>query len=208
MIERPDDARKRLDLAWNQIITECRQVLGSELHYQAMVYHALRTSGGVPVHQIGMNVKQYIRTVTSEVFSTLADRKHADFRQGFEPIPDVLVFKSDINSDWRRRNFENTLKHMLLAIEIKASERSKSRLGAAEIRTDILKLDAHRQEVRELGSDFIPVMMVIDTAPLENERMTDWSLSQSRDLAKSVGVEFRYFSSERAIVDRNDSSAL
>lgn len=208
MIARPNDAHQRLDLAWNQIITECRQVLGSELHYQAMVYHALRTSGGVPIPQIGMNVKQYIKTVTSEMFTKLADRKHADFSQGFEPIPDVVIFGYGVNSDWRRRNYENTLKHTLLAIEIKASERAKSRLGAAEIKTDILKLNAHRQEVRELGSDFIPVMMVIDTAPLESERMTEWSLGQSRDLAKSVSVEFRYFSMDRVIVDSTNSTSI
>jgi hypothetical protein len=114
--------------------------------------------------------------------------------------------ETDVLSRQRlRRNYENTLKHMLLTIEIKASERAKSRLGAAELRTDILKLDAHRQEVRELGSDFIPVMMVIDTAPLERERVTEWSLGQSRDLAKSLKVEFRYFSLDRVIVDSTNS---
>ncbi|MEH6490232.1 hypothetical protein [Hyphomonas oceanitis] len=208
MIANSNEAYNCLEAAWDQIVSECRQVLGSELHYQAMVYHALRTSGGVPVQKIGMNVKQYIQTVASEMFTKLADRKHVDFRQGFEPIPDVVIFGYGVNSDWRRRNFESTLKHMLLAIEIKASERAKSRLGAAEIKTDILKLDAHRQEVRELGSDFIPVMMIIDTAHLESERMTAWSLGQSRELATSLGVEFRYFNLDRVIVDRNESSAL
>lgn len=202
MIATKAEAHARLDACWSQIVTECRQVLGSELHYQAMVYHALRTSGAVPVEQIGMNVKQYLRTVTSELFEEMAERKHPNFRQGFEPIPDVVIFSTGINADWRRRNAENTLNHMLLAIEIKASERAKSRLSASEIITDIKKLDAHRQEVRVLGSDFIPIMLVIDTAPLEGERMTEFSLSQSREAAKSVGIEFRYFNPHTHIVDR------
>lgn len=202
MITTGADALSRLDQSWPQILRECRQVLGSELHYQAMVYHALRTSGEVPVGQVGMNVKQYMRTVTSGLFVKMAEQKHPDFNQGFEPIPDVVIFHPSIDADWRRRNAENTLKHMLLAIEIKASERAKSRLSASEITTDIMKLEAHRQEVRTLGLDFIPVMMVIDTAPLGGERMTEWSLSQSREAAKSVGIEFRYFNPDQQIIDR------
>ena len=49
---------------------ECRAVLGGELHYQAMAYHALRMAG-VPLAQVGMNVKQWIAEPTSELFRQL-----------------------------------------------------------------------------------------------------------------------------------------
>lgn len=60
MMETATDAIGRLRRAWPQVVVECRDVLGSELHYQAVVYHCLRDSGSVPRRQIGMNVKQWI----------------------------------------------------------------------------------------------------------------------------------------------------
>jgi len=54
------DAKEALMRAWPSIVRECRQVLGSELHYQAMIYHCLRHYGKVPIDQIGMNVKMSI----------------------------------------------------------------------------------------------------------------------------------------------------
>jgi hypothetical protein len=47
---------------------------------------------------------------------------------GFEPIPDIVLFSPNISSDWRRKNYRNTLKNMLITIEVKASKREKSRL--------------------------------------------------------------------------------
>ena len=44
------------------------------------------------------------------------------FRGGREPIPDLVIFSPDIAGDFRRRNYANTLCHMLLAAEIKVSE--------------------------------------------------------------------------------------
>jgi len=201
MISTSRHALAALDSAWGQIISDCRQVLGSELHYQAIVYHALRTSGSVPLRQIGMNVKQYLPSVSTDMFRDLAARKQPGFNQGFEPIPDVVIFSEELGADWRRRNASKTLRCMLLAIEIKASERAASRLTAAEIRTDILKLAAHREEVRALGADFLPVMMVIDTAPDQSERMTERGLAQSRETGMKAGVQFRYFSADAAFVD-------
>ena len=116
------EAREALMSAWPQIISECRSVLGSELHYQAMIYHNLRVVG-VPANQLGMNVKMYITECKTDLFKELDLRKHEDYRGGFEPIPDVVIFSRMVKGDWRRRKREITLRTMLLAIEVKASER-------------------------------------------------------------------------------------
>lgn len=193
-----EDAKQCLTIAWPHIVNDCRLVLGSELHYQAMVYHCLRSYGKAPIDQIGMNVKMWIDSPVSEVFIGLDKRKHIDFRGGFEPIPDVCLFKPKIAGDWRRRNFANTIKSMLLAIEVKASERKDKKLTAIEIVRDIKKLSAHREEAVARGSKFLPVMMVIDTAPKANERMTEYSLSASIEAAQSYGVKFLYVSPDIA----------
>ncbi len=111
-----DDAKKAIRNAWPQIMMECLSVLGSELHYQAMIYHALRDTGDVPVNQLGMNVKMWVDNPVSELFQELNLRKHVDYQGGFEPIPDVVLFSPEINSDWRRRNRVNTQKHVLIAL--------------------------------------------------------------------------------------------
>jgi len=175
-------------------VTECRQVLGSELHYQAMVYSSLRNQGQVPAQQVGMNVKMWISNLVSDLFKTLDARKREGFQGGFEPIPDVCLFSPGIEGDWRRRNNRATLRHLLLAIEVKASERSGGRLSAREIVFDIEKLAAHRQEAQARGSTFHPVMMVIDTAPLLAERMMGASLKQAQDAARELSVSLLYLS--------------
>ncbi|MFC3166915.1 hypothetical protein [Paracoccus fontiphilus] len=187
-----DDACKALASAWTTIIDECRAVLGGELHYQAMVYHALRTAG-VPLRQVGMNVKQMIRDPRTEVFQALMGTRHEDYRAGVEPIPDVVLFNEGVGGDWRRRNAEATLKAMLLAIEIKASERDRRRLTFAEISWDIRKMAAQREEVSvRYGHRFIPVMMVIDVAPQENERMRRHDMTRCCDLASDLEVDWYY----------------
>lgn len=187
------EAKQCLITAWPYIVEECRQVLGSELHYQAMVYHCLRTHGCVPSDQIGMNVKMYIESPKSKFFRKAQKGRHADF-QGVEPIPDVCLFKPKIFGDWRRRNFEDTLTSLLLAIEIKASERQDGRLRVGEIVGDIEKLSAHREEARHRKSTFLPVMLVIDTAPIEKERMTKEGLKEAKMIARELQVEFLYLS--------------
>ncbi|MGI9280021.1 MAG: hypothetical protein ACR2PX_10390 [Endozoicomonas sp.] len=62
------DAKDALLRAWPMIQEECLQVLGSELHYQAMLYHCLRTAGAVPIDQLGMNVKIWISNPVSSLF--------------------------------------------------------------------------------------------------------------------------------------------
>lgn len=189
-----NDARQALRDTWPHIQKECLAVLGSELHYQAMIYHLLRSVGNVPLGQIGMNVKMWIEDPVSKLFQSLDQRKHEDYRGGFEPIPDVVIFKPSINSDWRRRNRQETLLNMLMAVEVKASERKGSRLQPSEIQLDIRKLAAHREEVVARGADVLPVMLVIDSAPLEQERMTANALAKSKELADSLGVVFMYTS--------------
>jgi hypothetical protein len=188
------EAKIAITEAWPKICTECLAVLGSELHYQAMIYHLLREQGKVPLNQIGMNVKMWIDNPKSELFRQLDKKKHHAYQGGFEPIPDVVIFKPSINGDWRRRNYEKTILNMLIAIEVKASERANSRLQPAEITLDIQKLAAHREEAVSIGAEMFPVMLIIDSAPNENERMTAYALDKSQDLASELEVGFLYAS--------------
>lgn len=179
--------------AWPSIVSECRETLGSELYYQAVVYHNLRKAG-VPLAQIGMNVKMQIDNPVSQLFQELDPRKHENFRGGFEPIPDVALFSPSVSADWRRRNSIATLRSLLLAVEIKASERADGRLRPGEVIGDIEKLAAHRDEAIHRGTDFYPVMMVIDTAPLLKEQMTNYGFNQAVESAEELDVSFLYLS--------------
>lgn len=194
LVNTPEHAVQKLVRAWPFIVAECRQVLGSELHYQAVVYHCLRRHGEVPLGQLGMNVKMWIDRPVSELFQKLDAKKHEDYGGGFEPIPDVCLFSPHVAADWRRRNRDKTMAALLLAIEIKASEREAKRLLPDEIIKDITKIAAHRQEAKARGSSFFPVMMVIDTAPDPSERMTSESLSESEAKAQELSVGFMYVS--------------
>ena len=189
-----EDAKQALKRAWPEIKNECRAVLGSELHYQAQIYHCLRTSGSVPILQLGMNVKMYIENCQTELFQMLDEKKHEDFRGGFETIPDIVIFTSNIKADWRRRNRDKTLISTLLAIEVKASERHRGRLRPGEICGDISKLSAHREKVRAKASDFLPVMMIIDTTDELSERMLPSAIEVSKAHAHDSEVEFMYVS--------------
>ena len=193
------DAKDAIKKAWPAIKSECLSVLGSELHYQAMIYHLLRTTGNVPLEQIGMNVKMWIDSPVSELFQSLDKKKHKDYQGGFEPIPDIVIFKHEVKSDWRRRNNKKTLVNILIAIEVKASERENSRLQPSEILLDIRKLSALKEETIKNGSDFLPIMLIIDSAPLKEERMTERALKASTDLATQLGVGFLYISPNNEI---------
>lgn len=196
------DALRAIDGAWPQICAECTSVLGSELHYQAMVYHALRSSGRVPADQLGMNVKQWISNVQSELFRRLDLRKREAYRGGFEPIPDIVIFSRAVSGDWRRRRREHTLTCMLAVIEVKASERAGKRLSRAEVCGDVRKLAAHREEVQFIGFDFHPIMLVVDSAREAPERMRSDDISAARALARELEVEWRYVSPEDCHADR------
>lgn len=86
-------------------------------------------------------------------------------------------------------------------MEVKASERDGGRLGRAEIRRDIEKIDALREEVRNLGKSFYPVVMVIDTAREPHERMTADGLQEIRDLAQQYRVALCYSSQTDEFID-------
>lgn len=194
-IATPGEAYSAFLAAWPAIVDECRAVLGSELHYQAMIYRALREEGGVPRDQLGMNVKIWLEDCCTTLFRELDGKKHPDYQGGFEPVPDVAIFHRDVNGDWRRRRYIETAQHLLLAVEVKASERHKKRLGPGEIITDIEKLDAFRTELRHRarnGRTIIPVMLVLDTAPLPEERMTGSALDEVRERAEALDVHFFY----------------
>lgn len=187
----PDNACALIRSAWPMIVEECRAVQAGELHYQAVVYHCLRLAG-CPRDQIGMNVKQWIEAPVTETFRNRAAAKNAKFQTGFEPIPDIVLFGPAVEGNWQRRNHLNTLRHMVCAIEVKASERAGSRLSVAEISRGIAKLAAHRDEVAHLGGTMAPVMMVIDVARHPEERMQPASVESCRDNAFCAGVEWLY----------------
>lgn len=195
------EALEALTRSWPRIVEECRGAWGSELHYQALIYHCLRSVGEVPPRQLGMNVKIWITAVVSELYKELDLRKPEAFRGGFEPIPDFVIFSPEIDGDFRRRNRANTLRHMLLAAEVKASERFQGRLTAGEIVKDIRKLDALRIEARAREADCVPAVIIVDTAPEEIERMRSYALREARDAASSFGVCFFYLSPEDEFVD-------
>ena len=194
-----DQAKVSLLVAWPSIVEECLGVLGSELHYQAMIYYGLRTFGGISTSQLGMNVKMWIENPVSQTFKELDQKKHPDYRGGFEPIPDVVIFGPEIRSDWRRRNAKQSLCNTLIAIEVKASERAGSRLGPKEVSTDIEKLAAQREEAQHRGGDMYPVMMVIDSAPLPKERMTEYAVASCVRLAAELDVGMLYCARDRRI---------
>lgn len=195
------EALEALTRSWPRIVEECRGAWGSELHYQALIYHCLRSVGEVPSRQLGMNVKIWITDVLSELFRKLDLKKNEAFRGGFEPIPDFVIFSPEIDGDFRRRNRANTLHHMLLAAEIKASERFQGRLRPGEIVNDILKLYALREEARTRGSDCVPAVIIVDTAPEEVERMRSYRLGKARDAASESGVCFFYLSPDDEFFD-------
>ncbi len=147
-----------------------------------------------------MNVKMWIGDCVTPLFQSLDQRKNPRYGGGFEPIPDIVLFSPAINGDWRRRNNDRTLVSMLMAIEVKASERHKDRLTRSEIVSDIRKLHAHREEVRHRGSDMLPVVLVIDTAPDPGERMKPGALEYSLTVAQEHGVYFYYVSPAEAKV--------
>ncbi len=189
-----DDAIGSVLAAWPGISEDCRVVLGSELHYQAMIYHRLRTDGQVPITQIGMNVPMYLANPITQYFmdriEKRMERKNAyDLQNGVAPTPDVVLFRPEIDGDWRRRNSDLTLRHTLIAIEVKVSERSGSRLSSKEILSDIEKLSAHREEVRHLGADMLPIMMILEPAPAKSERMTGRTFHEYMKYARINQVE-------------------
>ncbi len=202
MITSQQHAMAAIDKAWPTICEECLAVLGSELHYQAMIYHALRMAGDVPVGQLGMNVKQWIPNVRSALFKSLDAAKHEHFQGGFEPIPDVVIFSPAVANDWRRRRREHTVTCMLAVVEVKASERAGKRLSLGEVTNDVQKLSAHREEVQSMGHDFHPVMLVVDSAHDISERMRLADLTKIRALSSELGVEWRYVSPTERQADR------
>ena len=188
------DSIKIFENVWPYICTECKEVFGSELHYQAIMYRCFRHFGKVPSKQIGMNVKIWINRPITSFFRTHEYYKHKDYQGGVEPTPDIVLFSPEINGDFRRRNYQNSLRHILMAIEVKASERADNRLMPSEITRDIYKLEAFRNEARRRRSNLVPTMVVLDTAPIEQERMTVDALALINETAKECNVGLYYLS--------------
>ncbi len=178
---------------WPYFVNEAQEVLGSELLYQAVLYHCLRTHGEVPIHQLGMNVKMHIDDVVSPYL-----KMKAGARAGCESVPDVGIFRTELGADFRRRNYEKTFRHMLLAIEMKVSENDKTTFQPGKVLGDIAKAAALRTEARYRGQDLVPAMVVVDTAPYEWERLTTYGRREVDKLAEKLGVCLFYVGPEDA----------
>lgn len=193
-METIEDTKKIMVKTWPYISRECRKVLASELHYQAMIYRCFREYGKVPTKQIGMNVKIRIMNPRVAEFVARDSKKHEDFQGGYEPIPDIVLFSKEIDGNFQRRNRKQTLAHMLMAIEVKASERENGRIRPKEIVDDLQKLEGFRKEGAIRHSEFIPTMIVLDTAHDEEERMTPESIDRVFSEAESLGIGLFYLS--------------
>ncbi len=198
MIQSSLEVKQAISSCFEMVVSECRLILASELHYQAMLYHHLRHTGGIPFNQLGMNVKTTITNVQNPFLLQKSFLRNAKFQSAdIEIIPDITVFTQDINHDWRRRNFANTLKETVYSLEVKASERHKGRLQQKEIETDILKLVAQREETERLFRRRIGVgVFIIDVAPDLDERMKASTLGFLIELAKDQEVDLWYFNQE------------
>ena len=155
-----------------------------------------------------MDVKIWFDNPITSFFRTREYYKNKDYRGGIEPIPDIVLFSPDIKGDFRRRNNENTFKCMLMAIEVKASERENSRLMPGEICEDIYKLEALRNEARRRRKNFVPTMVVLDTAPQSQERMTSESLELIVHEAKACNVGLFYLAPESERIQEWDIQKL
>lgn len=127
--------------------------------------------------------------------------RHANYQNAdIEIIPDITVFTQEINYDWRRRNFTNTLKETLYSLEVKASERHRGRLQQKEIETDIQKLVAQREETERIHNRRIGVgMFIIDVAPDTRERMKVVTLNYLSELARQQDVDLWYLNQETQV---------
>lgn len=201
MLENKQKCQDAISKCFGNIIAECRTVLGSELHYQAMIYHLLRQVGEVPLNQLGMNVKTTISNVSSPFLQDRILKKNKNYQSfGIEIIPDISFFRTELNGDWRRRNHVNTFKNTLYALEIKASERHNGRISYKEIETDILKLTAQAEETQSQHRQKIGTgLIIIDTAPKLEERITNNSLTKIIDCSKLHSVDLWYFSQDNQL---------
>ncbi|WP_157593697.1 hypothetical protein [Pontibacter actiniarum] len=201
MIQSPEEVKQALSKCFELGKSECRLILASELHYQAMLYHHLRQTGGIPFNQLGMNVKTTIPCVQNSFLHQRSLTRHANYQNAdIEIIPDITVFTQEINYDWRRRNFTNTLKETLYSLEVKASERHRGRLQQKEIETDIQKLVAQREETERIHNRRIGVgMFIIDVAPDTRERMKVVTLNYLSELARQQDVDLWYLNQETQV---------
>lgn len=201
MINNVSQAKTAISNSYDKIVQECRKVLGSELHYQAMIYHLLLLEGLIPVEQIGMNVKTTIKDVNTQFLKDRIAKKNINYQSdGIEIIPDVSIYNKNIKSDYRRRNYENTLKNTLYSLEIKASERQNGRLTFSEIKEDVLKLKAQFEETKiKHGIEIGLGMMIIDVAPTASERIKSKTLQEIISLANECKVDLWYFDRQQQI---------
>ncbi len=195
-----EEAIFAVENAWPGITQDAEEVSASELHYQAMIYNRLRIDGGIPLKQLGMNVKMLIKEPVSLFFQEEAEKTKSmrsvySPYKGIQPTPDIVIFNHSIDIDWRRSNSDTTMVNMLSMIEVKVSEFTENRLTASDIIKDIHKLAAHREEVESLGATVLPIMMVIDAAHDESNKMLSTSIDEYQNVAYQNRIKVFHHSS-------------
>jgi len=126
----------------------------------------------------------------------LDSQKHEDFQGGYELIPDIVLSSPGVEGDFGRRTRENPLRHMLMAIEVKSSERENARLKPGEIIRDLEKLTAFQNEASIRRPCFLPTMIIVGTAPEENENMRPRSLEEVAYQAEKRNVGLFYLNQD------------
>jgi hypothetical protein len=224
-METPEEAYSRLVRIWPDIVNEIRKVQTSECHLQTIIYYVLR-SKGMRMEEIGIETeidfdfsgKAGIKPKSPEMRKRMEERerKHPTKKEyTYDPIPDIMFYKSSFNCDWRRAsayndNPENVLRNALLGIEIKcAEEPGYLNKNMSRIKEDIKKISDLSKESRSSQGRFMPCMIIIDTSrkinrstkklnPQETDDMlTEKHLEQIKDFAKQMNVRLFYVSQEK-----------
>jgi hypothetical protein len=166
--------------------------LWGELQYQAILYHILRRIGQIPVTQLGMNVRIKFYNPINEDFIKRSNSRKEEYRGVHEVIPDLVIYDPDVRGKWQRRMADGTVRSILIAMEMKCSERKQGRLHRAEIEKDLLKLDALREEANARSRKILPVMFIVDTAVDKEERMRQSALQYIIQKAKALNIGLLY----------------
>jgi hypothetical protein len=199
MISTVTEAITALRKSWEAIVQECRCVYGGEPQYQAMLYHILRLFGEVPVTQLGMNVRIKFYKPTSRMFIERSMSRKEGYEGVHEVIPDVVIYDPEVRGKWQRRMADGTVKNILLAMEMKCSERKEGRLQPGEIMKDLKKLHALREEAQARSRTISPVVFIVDTAIDPNERMKSSALNHIRAEAKPLEIGLLYLPPQPAM---------
>jgi len=154
---------KQFNEVWEKFYPATRQVFGSELSYQALLYHTIleHTSDprNVNFRSVALNVKIGIYKPLTHKAREKAKESAEGYQDYFGCIPDLVVFKNGFHGNHKRANGVRNLLWAEMLFELKVNERTvhnentdESRTGRirpGEIIEDIDKLVILREEAEE-----------------------------------------------------------